>query len=133
MSVLRPAPKPPKREKRARKPLRRSRMKCRGPRTRKSGGHLFTHGRSPEYLAYVRTFPCAVCMANGLEQETRTQACHVRSRGAGGGDVGNVWPGCEAHHMEQHAKGFAHMTRKYHVHLDRVAVRLGEQYGRWAA
>lgn len=126
-------PKPRAKKKRAPKPMRRSRMKCRGPRTKKSGGHLFTKGRNPEYLAYVRSFPCAVCLAHGLKQETLTQACHLKSRGAGGGDVGNVWPGCEAHHLEQHMKGYGHMTEKYEVHLDRVALRLGEQYARAAA
>lgn len=127
-----PVPKPKARRKK-RKPLKRVAMKRCGPRTKRTGGQLFERGRHPEYLAYVRTFPCAICLPNALEQKTRTQACHLKSRGAGGGDVGNVWPGCEAHHLEQHTKGFAHMTRKYRVHLDRVALRLGEQFGRWAA
>lgn len=126
-------PKPRKSPKPKPKGLKRSRMKCRGPRTKKSGGHLFARGRNPEYLAYVRTFPCAICLAHGLKQETRTQACHIKSRGAGGGDVANVWPGCEAHHLEQHLRGYSHMVKKYQVHLDRVALRLGEQYGRAAA
>lgn len=107
-------------------------MKCMGPRTKKSGGHLFTKGRDPEYLAYVRSFPCAICLPNGLEQESRTRACHVRSRGASGGDVANTYPGCDRHHEEQHLKGFAHMKRKYRVDLADVALRLGEKYGRAA-
>lgn len=127
-----PCPKPRRRAKK-RKPLTRTRMKSCGPRTKRSGGHLFERGRHPEYLAYVRTFPCAICFANALRQQTVTLACHVKSRGAGGGDTANAYPGCEAHHLEQHMKGFAHMKRKYRVDLAEVALRLGEQYGRVAA
>lgn len=40
--------------------------------------------------------------------------CHIKSRGAGGGDeIGNVIGLCREHHTEQHAKGWRHMSAKY--------------------
>ena len=108
--------------------MKRSYIKRCGPRTRRTGGHLFEDGRDPTYLEWVRTFPCVICLKHGLTQTSKTQACHVKSRGAGGVDRGNCYPGCGAHHDEQGSKGFRHMERKYGMNLANVALQLGLRY-----
>ncbi len=53
-----------------------------------------------EYLEWIRTLKCLVC------KDARVDAAHVKSRGAGGGDVpGNVMPLCRYHHSIQHRVG----------------------------
>jgi hypothetical protein len=121
-NIPRPAPKPRKSGRRKPKPLTRSPMKSRGPRTQKSGGHLFPEGVSEPRRAFVRALPCLLggpwrarlaCDKQGRFFEHRcfgkVQACHLKSRGSGGKDAGNLWPGCAGAHEEQHRIG----TRRF--------------------
>lgn len=108
--------------------VKRTWMKRHGKRTKRSRGHLFEEGRDPTYLEYIRSFPCVICLKHGLNQKSRTQACHVKSRGAGGIDRGNTYPGCGEHHDEQGMKGFRHMEKKYGMNLANVALQLGLRY-----
>ena len=78
----------------------------------------FRHRRNPAYVAFVRTMPCLVCWRMPAE------AAHVRSRGAGGNDVGNVVPLCHEHHMEQHTIGIRSFEQRHHVELAVVASAL---------
>lgn len=126
-------PKPTKARKRKPKPMQRTRPKARGKRTKKSGGHLFPNSVDEARRAFVRTFPCAPCLAAGLTQQTRTLACHLKSRGASGVDAGNLWPGCNAHHQEQHVTGIVTFQKRYRINLARIAERVEYQYQREAA
>jgi hypothetical protein len=61
--------------------------------------------RDREYLKWLTTLPCCVCVHLGELQQTRTQAHHlVRTKGAFGGDDGAA-PFCEAHHQQWHVMG----------------------------
>jgi hypothetical protein len=55
----------------------------------------------------VRGKPCVVCGST-------SDACHVQSRGAGGGDESwNLVPMCRKHHSEQHKRGWFDMCQLY--------------------
>ena len=75
----------------------------------------FRHRRNPAYVAFVRTMPCLVCW------RMPTEAAHVKSRGAGGNDVGNVVPLCHEHHVEQHTIGIRSFEQRYNLELALVA------------
>jgi len=136
-SILRKAPKPrrAKRKPSGPQPLKRSRLKTRGKRSKKSGGQLF-HGakfRDPDYLTWMRRRTCiafeqAPAVGYGPQHEGRVQAAHVKSRGAGGVDRGNCIPLCARHHAEQHALGLTSFAAKYGLDLRAEALRLQALY-----
>lgn len=79
-----------------------------------------------ELLDAVRRLPCLACASEASEASVRhaldysgevlSHPHHVRSRGAGGGDVpNNVMPLCHKHHAEIHARGKLDMASKYPV------------------
>lgn len=99
--------------------LRRTPLKKRGRR-----GHLFLKGRDPHYLSWLRTLPCCIPGRHlGM-----VQACHVMSRGRGGVDFGNTYPGCAGHHAEQHTIGMKAFEAKYGLDLTETAQYLGRLY-----
>jgi hypothetical protein len=53
------------------------------------------------YLAWIRTLPCI--LKGRHECWGSTQACHVKTRGSGGGDE-QVFPGCATAHAEQEGR-----------------------------
>lgn len=65
------------------------------------GRSRFPHRREPSFLAWIRRFPC---FALGVHAG-RVEAAHVKTRGAGGDDVGGTVPLCTGHHRLQHAIG----------------------------
>lgn len=68
----------------------------------------------------VRTLPCMAC---GI---TPSQAHHVTTVGAGGGDIPeNLMPLCAKHHSEWHTAGPSVMVKKYPsvYHWLRIAKR----------
>ena len=87
----------------------------------------FADQRDPDYAAYVRTLPCVLTAAfwrrlgrsSPLGEPHRcaphgyVEAMHVRSRGAGGPDRGNLLPGCPKAHAEQHAIGIESWAAKW--------------------
>src|SRR5262245_707036 len=84
------------------RPMRRVAMKRHGPRTKKSGGHLFyKSGRNPAYLAWLRQRPCVVCRIYRTRQYSPSVAAHIKSRGSGGADLGNAMTLCIEHHDMQ--------------------------------
>lgn len=120
-----PCPKP-RVVKKARQPLRaKKRMKRYNA---KRGGHKFPKLVDEARRAFVRTFPCAPCLSTGATQETPTQACHLKSRGAGGPDAGNLWPGCARHHIEQHVDGVVTFQKRHRLNLARVCERIERAY-----
>jgi len=87
--------------------LKRSRFKKNGPRTQKSGGHLFAGNVDEARREFIRKQPCAVTGARTGEWIRReswmpetlpvgwraTVVCaHIKSRGASGKDQGNMIP-----------------------------------------
>lgn len=59
-------------------------------------------------LDYVKTLPCVLC------GDKNTDAHHVTSRGAGGGDTrDNIMPLCRKHHIYMHSKGIFEAIRQY--------------------
>lgn len=73
----------------------------------------FSEKRDPKYAAFIRTLPCALkghpehyCAGN-------VQACHLKSRGAGGDDYANLFPACLAGHKEQHDVGIRYFAQEY--------------------
>lgn len=64
--------------------------------------------QDPELLATFRTFPCLACGTQPSE------AHHITTRGAGGGDVPeNLMPLCTYHHREWHDQGPGYMINGY--------------------
>jgi len=136
------------------KPLARSgrlrrtaRLKAKGKRTKKSGGQLFPKRHDPAYRAWVRTQHCVVhgrVLTNaGLQQlraffspevrywhgcEGPIEGCHVKSRGAGGSDRGNMVAMCHRAHQEQHACGIKSFQARWGVDLQAEAQRLWDLY-----
>lgn len=140
--MIYPAPKPrAKRKPSGPHPLKKSRLKSRGKRTKKSGGALFPKSVRPEYRDYIRAQRCVlsgrrrvrlslVLTSHVLEHECvgAIQACHVTSRGAGGADLGNLYAGCAAAHHEQHAIGIPAFEKRWGIRLADEAARLWEVY-----
>ena len=131
-------PKPAKREPQKRQGMKRTRMK---KINTKRGGHAFPKNVDLDYRAFIRTQPCILggpwrarlaCDARGrfLEHRCvgRIQACHVKSRGAGGKDVGNLYPGCALAHDEQHRIGIPAFQKRWGINLAKIAAGLGLLY-----
>ena len=71
------------------------------------------------YRAWIRTQPCIIC---GRDAEP----CHVRSRGAGGTDLGNIVPMCRIHHTEQHKIGIKTFQAKWKVDMVALALQYAQ-------
>lgn len=103
----------------------------------------FTAGRNPAFLAWLRTLPCCVSgVAPGSLVEVPfphgatgkvlaiIEACHIRTRGAGGPDVGNTVPMEFSQHRAQHKRGIKTFQRERGIDLQAVADELAV---RWRA
>jgi len=87
----------------------------------------FSHRRDPAFTGWVRSLPCLlrgehVCWGP-------VQVCHVKSRGAGGVDHGNVVPMCAGAHDEQ-GRGIQSFERKHGLDLRLEAARYHLRYVR---
>lgn len=107
--------------------LRRTRLKAKGKRTKKSHGHLFPKAVDEAYRAFVRLQAC-VLSARHHVCEGDVQACHVKSRGASGHDHANMYPGCAVAHAQQHVWGIRTFQARWGINLETVARKLYEQY-----
>ena len=102
---------------------RKRRLRARGkPR------HAISGKPDEAYREWIRSLPCVVSGKRGVE------ACHVRSRGAGGADRGNLVPLTPELHREQHAIGIRSFEAKYgislRVHAERLWAHHQTQEGR---
>jgi hypothetical protein len=101
---LRAVPKPPRRTPKAPKPLKRTRVK---PYNARRGGHAFPRNVDEARRDFIRAQPCAVTgrftgewikrerwMAQTLPVAWKcfVVVAHVKSRGSGGKDQGNMIP-----------------------------------------
>lgn len=80
---------------------------------------------------FVRRLPCAVCLRPTLGGDP----CHRRTKRrfgdwveVEGSVIGNIWPGCHAHHREQHDRGVLTFSRKYGLDLMEVCRVVGAAY-----
>lgn len=66
--------------------------------------------RNEPLRVYVRSLPCLLRteLCRGA-----TEPCHVRSKGAAGGDDDNLVPLCQAHHEQQHRLGIRTFEYRY--------------------
>ena len=136
-------PKPEGRGKRPPHPLKRSKMKTRGPRSKKSGGHLFPKGLNAAFRDWVRFKPCAIAGRRRAEVDgyvgmswhpsfcycwCGVEVAHVKSRGAGGPDEANIVPLCQDAHEQQHRIGLKSFERRWNISLKAEAVKLWREY-----
>lgn len=61
--------------------------------------------RDRSRMAFCASLPCIACLVTGRKQVSRTHADHIKTRGAGGKEIGNLWPLCAFHHDERHRVG----------------------------
>jgi hypothetical protein len=109
---LKPCPKPAKRVRnqaplRPRKPMRKYNAK--------REGRMFAGTRDDERQAWIRQFPCAICIALGVEQTTPTEVEHFKTKSHGGEDRKDLYPTCGAHREMRHVvmgtKAFTRMLK----------------------
>lgn len=103
-------PKPRKRRKRAPRGLTRARM------TKRPNQVV----RDRERMKHCASLPCVACLVTGRRQESRTQADHIRTRGAGGKEVGNLWPLCAHHHDERHRVGLTTFEAMHNLNAEKA-------------
>jgi Putative HNHc nuclease len=78
-----------------------------------------------EYAEWIARQPCVV---KPSLRWLRTEAAHVRSRGAGGHAEGNLVSLCRVHHQEQHDIGIKSFQAKYRLDLKAIAASLWATY-----
>lgn len=84
-----------------------------------------------EFLDWISEQPCTVCGQGTYHDEVGAFLCdpaHVKSRGAGGEDIGNVIPLCRYHHSKQHQIGWQRFEKGYNIRAAIVAARLGLEW-----
>jgi len=112
-------------------------------RNAKRKGSRFPRRRDPAYCAWIRTLGCPFDRATmRFEPPTAeigwillhkdcggpVECAHVKSRGAGGDDVGNTIPLCRRHHREQHDRGIQSFQDLYGLDMAGFAQRLTSRY-----
>lgn len=81
------------------------------PQKPKADGERFPKRREPEYVTWFgkQGYPCAVHDAQGRATVQlcwgQVERAHLKSRGAGGADTGNIVPLCTGHHQRLHRIG----------------------------
>jgi Putative HNHc nuclease len=110
-------PKPPKRRKPRKRPVKAKRAT---PRRAKN--------RCPGFLVYLRRRRmCRVGLGRVWGCYGPVEAAHVHAR-RNGGDVSNAVPLCRYHHAEQHRIGVKSFAAKYGLDLEALARRYWEDY-----
>lgn len=107
---------------------------ARGTPPRRSGKRIKAKGKArfkvsgqPDraYRAWIRKQVCAIPATSTWLPDWSLRAvihaCHVRSRGAGGRDYGNLVPMCATHHQEQHSIGQRSFEKRHGVNLKALA------------
>ena len=91
---------------------------------RSRGRSRFPKRRDPGYLARIRGMPCTILTHSTGTCSGITEPAHVRIRGAGGDDVGNVIPLCQRHHRIQHDAGIQTFQLMYNIDMAEIAREL---------
>jgi hypothetical protein len=102
---------------------------CPKPKVRKQRKR-FAARRLPEYMAWIHTQPCVLLDARGGNYHRcgPVEGCHVKSRGAGGDDAGNLVSMCQHGHRAQHRLGTRTFEEVWGVDLKAEAARLWNLY-----
>ena len=103
-------------------PTRRTRVKSKNA---KRGGHRFPKGVDEAFRQWVRGHRCVV---PGCPQHLPSECAHVKSRGAGGKDLGNCVSLCGFHHAFQHIVGIRSFQAKFGLDLKVIAANLASHY-----
>jgi hypothetical protein len=91
--------------------------------------------RSPEYLAWIRTLPCAVC-AKGSAAAIFVEAAHTNAMGGRGlgqkaSDFSAI-PLCSGHHRENpdsyHVLGEKGFSHRHRINLREILLRLQTRF-----
>ncbi len=107
-------------------PKRRTRLKARNA---KRDGHRFPKGVDLPYRAWIRSLPCLIAVRIPTHVcDGVVECCHVKSRGAGGGDRGNCYPACTMMHDIQHVWGIRTFQENLGVNLREVAIEYDARY-----
>jgi hypothetical protein len=136
--MIYPVPKPKKKRRVRHTPqLTRSPMRKNGPRTKRTGGNLFPDGVDEARREFIRSLPCILtdrcCYAKGGIPLAHIcvgprQACHVKSRGSGGVDKANMYPGCSAAHDQQGIIGIPAFNKMWGLDLKFMAEEYEQIY-----
>jgi len=83
----------------------------------------FAYLRDPARCDFVRAQPCLLSRWGMLPHQCfgTVQVAHVQSRGAGGGDRGNIVPLCLGAHNEQHTAGTRTFEHRWNLDLELAA------------
>jgi hypothetical protein len=147
-----PFAKPRRKPAKKRKPLKRS------PVTRGKTVKRFAARRNDVYREWIRTLPCTLLgrkrsmfvsfpQGDCIEYVGEHHRCapgdvidpaHVKSRGAGADDVGQIVPLCHTEHSRQHQHGIKSWAREWFgfdglENLKAEAEKLAAEYGRITA
>lgn len=108
---------------------------------KKRGGHAFPKNVDEAYREWIRAQPCILAGRGRVLESGGTwvralghfcfaavRACHVKSRGAGGKDMGNLYPACDAAHDEQHSIGIPAFEKCWNMNLKEIAAKLEAEY-----
>lgn len=118
------------------RPMKRAGRIKRKTRLQAKGGARFKGLRDKEYREWIRGQRCIVVNYAQLWPEGIPRYCylvepdHVKTRGAGGGDRGNLVPCCAIHHRERHTIGIRSFEEKYGFKLAAIAAELAQRYER---
>lgn len=88
----------------------------------------FKSGLDPKYREWVRMHRCVLDNGKGCDCFGLVEAAHVKSRGAGGVDMANLYPCCSKHHNLQHTIGILTFQKRYRLDLRDLAWKLAKTY-----
>lgn len=87
--------------------------------------------RKQEFKKWITKQPCAICGFPGVlheDGEYYNDPSHIKTRGSGGDDIGNIVPNCRRCHSKMHSIGIKHFSLIYQVDLVQLAKRYGDHY-----
>jgi len=74
-----------------------------------------------KYLDYIKQMECLVYEDFGFECCGEVDAHHVKTKGSGGGEEGNLIPLCRKHHSLVHSMGRLTFQQKYVTNFKMLA------------
>lgn len=88
----------------------------------------FILGGDINFREYLNKLPCLVFEDFGYECEGSLQIHHIKSRGAGGLEEGNLIGLCAFHHRRLHDLGRLTFQKQYNTNFKLIAFELYEQF-----
>ncbi len=106
-------------------PLRPGKPPTRSTPLRAKGGHRFPKRVHKQFRIWLRAQRCVIPECN---QPEPVQVAHVRSRGAGGTDLGGAVSLCAHHHALQHQLGIHTFQREHGIDLWSMAGQQADEF-----